>query len=50
MDDIEIILDICEHLDGVHETVLYVNTAGNTGSFVRLIDEPVIAFCDDIPF
>ena len=44
MDDIELILDICEHLDGVHETVLYVNTAGNTSSFVRLINEPVIAF------
>jgi hypothetical protein len=50
MDDIVTILDICEHLDGIHETVLYVNTAGNTSSYVRLIDELDIAFCDDIPF
>ena len=37
MDDIGLVLDICEHLDGIHETVLYVNTAGIASSYVRLI-------------
>lgn len=45
------VLDTIDHTDGVHQTVVFLNSAGNVAStIVRIEHTDESSYSDDIPF